>query len=495
MPRSVVTVPGSAGRVGWPVAEERRTVTVLFVDIVGSTRLVDRLDPEDVRALQRAYFGAVAGVLRRWNGAVEKYVGDAVMALFGARSGDGWEAYRAVRAGLEIQRALDRRPLASAPGLRVRVGVATGEAVVDLAASHQGGHGMASGAVITLAARLQEYAPPGGVAVCPATHRAVSGLIAQRRAPAVTVTGKTLPVDVWHATGTLRPRPSDHDGPLLGRRRELATAREQLVEAVRGRGERRLLLLGPAGSGRTRLLRELARTTPTVDGAPVRWCLAACPPYPDGPLEPVADLVRGLTEAPVAATPDAVRGRLATALGALVPADRLVPALNTVEDLLGATGTAAAARAVVCWREVLLSLARRQPVVVAVDDLDRSAPALRRNLDILVEQAGAAGLPLVLVATGAQDTGDPARPTARVRLRPLDAVTTGRLLRSLLRRAGQPAGLAARLIPWPAATPGTRWPTCARSPGTLRRSCRSRRASGGSSTPGWTVSTVRGGRP
>ncbi len=139
--------------------------------------------------------------------------------------------------GLEIQRVLDGLRLA--PGLRVRVGVATGEAVVDLATDHDGGHGVASGAVVTLAARLQEHAPPGGVALCPATHRAVAGLIAQRPVPAVTVAGKTLPVDVWHATGTERPRPPRHGGALLGRRRELAVAREHLAEATRGRGERR----------------------------------------------------------------------------------------------------------------------------------------------------------------------------------------------------------------------------------------------------------------
>ncbi|MGW4500349.1 adenylate/guanylate cyclase domain-containing protein [Micromonospora sp. NPDC004336] len=126
------TIPAGPQRVtpaGWPVPEERRTVTVLFADIVGSTALVDRLDPEDVRALQRAYFDTVAGVLRRWHGVVEKYVGDAVMALFGARGSDGFDAYRAVRAALEIQGALDQRPLPGTPRLRVRVGVATGEAL------------------------------------------------------------------------------------------------------------------------------------------------------------------------------------------------------------------------------------------------------------------------------------------------------------------------------------------------------------------------------
>ncbi|MFD0787109.1 adenylate/guanylate cyclase domain-containing protein, partial [Micromonospora azadirachtae] len=126
----------------WPVPEERRTVSVLFVDIVGSTALVDRLDPEDVRAVQRAYFDTVSGVLRRWNGVVEKYVGDAVMALFGARESDGFDAYRAVRAGLDIQRALDRRPLTGDVVLQVRVGVATGEAVVELPAVRDGGHGV-----------------------------------------------------------------------------------------------------------------------------------------------------------------------------------------------------------------------------------------------------------------------------------------------------------------------------------------------------------------
>ncbi|MER7475227.1 adenylate/guanylate cyclase domain-containing protein, partial [Micromonospora sp. NPDC000018] len=127
---TIVVSPQRAASAGWSVPEERRTVTVLFADIVGSTALFDRLDPEDVRALQRAYFATVAGVLRRWHGVVEKYVGDAVMALFGARESDGFDAYRAVRAALDIQRALDRRPLPGAPRLRVRVGVATGEALV-----------------------------------------------------------------------------------------------------------------------------------------------------------------------------------------------------------------------------------------------------------------------------------------------------------------------------------------------------------------------------
>lgn len=180
---TIVTEAQVTAPADWPVPEERRTVSVLFADIVGSTALVDRLDPEEVRALQRAYFDTVAGVLARWGGVVEKYIGDAVMALFGARESDGFDAYRAVRAGLEIQRALDGRTLPGAAALRTRVGVATGEALVDVAALRDGAHGTASGAVITAAARLQEHAPPGAVVVCAATRRATGGLIAHRALP------------------------------------------------------------------------------------------------------------------------------------------------------------------------------------------------------------------------------------------------------------------------------------------------------------------------
>ncbi|NGM16315.1 hypothetical protein ENC19_28685 [Verrucosispora sp. CWR15] len=150
--------------------------------------------------------------------------------------------------------------------------------------------------------------------------------------------------------------------------------------------------------------------------------------------------------------PETVRGRLAAALTPLVPAELLTPALDTVDDLLGVTP--GQARAVTYWWEVLLSLARRQPVVVAVDDLDRAAPALRRQLATLVDLADERDLPLLLVATGDRERGVAARRGAGVRLSPLDTISSGRLLRRLLRRAGQPTGLAPRLIAVTAGNPG-----------------------------------------
>lgn len=433
-------------------------VTVLFADIVGSTALVDRLDPEDVRALQRAYFATVAGVLRRWHGVVEKYVGDAVMALFGARESDGFDAYRAVRAALDIQRALDQRPVPGAPRLRVRVGVATGEALVDLAATHDGGHGAASGAVTTTAARLQEYAPPGGVALCAATHRATVGLIDQRRVPPVALAGKALPVDVWHATGATRPAPTPHEGPLVGRRRELATARDLIVRAVRDRSPRWLSLVGPAGSGRSRLLHELRRAVPTVDDVPVRWCVAHCPPCPEA-LAPVADLVRGAAGLRANDPPAVVRRRLAAALAGLVPPAGLTETVSALEGLLASPdATREAARGAEVAREVLLSLAAREPLVVAVDDLDRATGELHRFLHRLFAAATARSLPLAVVALHRPEWAD-VLPGARDRrhrldVPPLRPVETGRLLRHLLRRADRPAAAATRLLPLVEGNPG-----------------------------------------
>ncbi|MFR9777588.1 AAA family ATPase [Micromonospora sp. MS34] len=454
----VTTTVGSRETVTrWPVPEERRTVSVLFVDIVGSTGLVERLDPEDVRALQRGYFGTVAGVLRRWGGVVEKYIGDAVMALFGAHGSDGFDAYRAVRAGLEIQEALDRRA-AAGPRLRVRVGVATGEVLVDLAATRDGGHGTASGAVITTAARLQEYAPPGGVVVCAATRRAVAGLLELRPLAALTVAGKPQPLDVWRVTGLGRPGPTGHQGPLVGRRRELATAADEIARAMRERRPRWVSLVGPPGSGRSRLLHELIRAVSTVDEVPVRWCVAHCPPYPGGDLAPLADMVRafaGVRDPDPAAT---VRRRLATALDGLLPPARRGAAAHALADFVAAPQDAgAAARGAEVWREVLLDLAARGPVVVALDDLDRAAPPLNRFLHRLFAAATERALPLAVLGTHGPGWADllpgAADRRRRVPLAPLGAVETGRLLRHLLGRAGRPAALARTLVPLVAGNP------------------------------------------
>jgi adenylate cyclase len=178
----------------------RQTVTVLFVDIVGFTALVDDLDCAEVRALQMDYFDAVSSVVRDCGGVVEKYVGDAVMAVFGlsaACPADG--AAAAVRAGLAVQAALRGRALGGRFRVNTRAGLATGDVMVDEAAARDGGFGMVSGSVVSTAARLQAYAPHDTVVVCAATRESTDAAIAYQELPPVSVPGKPHPVDLWRA--------------------------------------------------------------------------------------------------------------------------------------------------------------------------------------------------------------------------------------------------------------------------------------------------------
>src|SRR4051812_47876055 len=172
--------------------ERRQTVTVLFIDIVGFTSLVDDLDCAEVRALQRDYFALVAEGVRDGGGIVEKYVGDAVMAVFGT-SDDGFgpeAAAAAVRVGLSVQEALRGQLLAGRFAVRTRVGLATGDVIVDLIAAREYGYGMVCGSVVATASRLQAYAPHDTVVVCPATRDVTHHLIAYQEMPPVRVAGK-----------------------------------------------------------------------------------------------------------------------------------------------------------------------------------------------------------------------------------------------------------------------------------------------------------------
>jgi class 3 adenylate cyclase len=181
-------------------------VTVLFVDIVGFTSIVDDLDCADVRDLQMDYFDVVSAEVRAAGGVVEKFIGDAVMAIFGvAGPGAGTpdavscNAAGAVRAGLRIQQALRGRLLAGRFPIRTRVGLATGDAIVDLDQTRDGGYGMVSGSVVSTAARLQAYAPHDTVVVCAATRAATDHAVAYQEMPPVSVAGKSAPVELSRA--------------------------------------------------------------------------------------------------------------------------------------------------------------------------------------------------------------------------------------------------------------------------------------------------------
>nr|MDT0660440.1 adenylate/guanylate cyclase domain-containing protein [Micromonospora sp. DSM 115978] len=207
-----------------PVRTERRVVTVLFVDIVGSTAIAADLAPEELFALQTEYFRTVARVLHRWNGVVEKYIGDAVMAIFGLSRTDLDHAYRAVRAGTEILDRVGGHRFPAAIRLQVRVGVATGVVVVDPAAARDGGHGFVSGVVVNTAARVQSHAAAGTVAVTAATRTACGSRISYRRLGPVCAAGIRGPLRLWQPAGI------DAQPPLRSTGRE-----PRLTPAIAGR--------------------------------------------------------------------------------------------------------------------------------------------------------------------------------------------------------------------------------------------------------------------
>ena len=177
----------------------RQTVSVLFVDIVGFTMLVDRLDCAEVRALQMDYFAIASALVREHGGVVEKYVGDAVMAVFGlsSRRPEGGAA-AAVRAGLEVQEAISGVRLGGRHEVSTRAGVSTGDVIVDLAAAWDGGYAMVSGGVVSMAAKLQAYAPHDTLVTCGRT-RALSGDVVDYQELPPAVVGGTRPVDLFRA--------------------------------------------------------------------------------------------------------------------------------------------------------------------------------------------------------------------------------------------------------------------------------------------------------
>ena len=218
--RRALTAPSAVA-----TREERKVVTVLFCDLVGFTAKAEQLDPEEVRAVLRPYHDRVRAELERRGGTVEKFIGDAVMALFGAPTAHEDDPERAVRAALAI------RDFAVEEGLELRIGITTGEALVSLGASPSEGEGMASGDVVNTAARLQSAAPVNGVVVDETTQRATRHAIAYRETEPVAAKGKAKPIAIWEAVearARFGPEVLDHvAGELVGRERRSRSAPER----------------------------------------------------------------------------------------------------------------------------------------------------------------------------------------------------------------------------------------------------------------------------
>ena len=266
-----------------PVAE-RRVCSVLFCDLVGFTPLSESRDPEAVRELLSRYFGVARTMIGRYGGTVEKFIGDAVMAVWGTPTASEGDAERAVRAALDLVAAVAALGAeAGVPGLAARAGVVTGEMAVNLGAV---GEGMVAGDAVNTAARVQAAAGPGQVLTDASTQRLAGRAVGFADAGEHTLKGKAEPQRLWRATRVVSAvggvqRVDGLEAPLTGRDAELRTIRELFHAAAERRVPRLVLVSGPAGVGKSRLGWEFEKYTDGL-AAEVWWHRGRCLSYGEG---------------------------------------------------------------------------------------------------------------------------------------------------------------------------------------------------------------------
>jgi class 3 adenylate cyclase/tetratricopeptide (TPR) repeat protein len=353
-------------------AEVRKTVTVVFCDLVGSTALGERTDPEVLRELMSQYHAQLRAILERHGGTVEKFVGDAVMAVFGLPHVHEDDALRAIRAALEMRDALE------ALALEARIGVNTGEVVAG------SGETLVTGDAVNVAARLEQTAGPGDVLIGAATERLVRDAVRCEPVEPLALKGKREPVPAFRVLESLDDVPAftrPIETPFVGREKELQQLEHALSAAVETRSPQLVTIVGPPGIGKSRLAREL------VTRAEARVVVGRCLSYGEGiTYWPLAEIVSQV-------------GDLREALGDGADAD--LAALRIAVALGQAEATAAPEEIAWGFRKLFEALAAARPLIVVLDDLHWAEPTL---LD-LVEYAAAFAqdVPLFALCTARPD--------------------------------------------------------------------------------------------
>src|SRR6266566_7546748 len=291
--------------------QERKVVSVLFVDLVGFTGRSHDGDPEDVRDALQSYHGAAERAIESFGGNMEKFIGDAVMAVFGAPVSHGDDAERAVRAGLGVLEAVARLKLIA------RGGVNTGEAVVTVASGPATGEALAMGDVVNTASRLQTSAPPGGLVVGEETYRLTRNAIKYQALPSVDAKGKQALIPAWLAVAPALAGPARPEAPMVGRDRELALVTSIWDGAVGDRHPHLITVVGPPGIGNSRLQREFSRRIQARGAAVAR---GRCLPYGErAAYGAFTQLVRGIAEIYENDPPESARAKLSAAVEKVLP--------------------------------------------------------------------------------------------------------------------------------------------------------------------------------
>jgi class 3 adenylate cyclase/tetratricopeptide (TPR) repeat protein len=449
---------GAALAVEAPAREERKVVTVVFCDLVGSTARAERLDPEDVSALLSNYHARVREQLERFGGTVEKFIGDAVVAFFGAPVAHEDDPERAVRAALAV-----RDWAGDDPDLHVRIGVNTGEALVALGARPHEGEGMASGDFVNTAARLQSAAPVDGILVGEQTFRATERTIAYRIAEPVVAKGKAEKVAAWEALEArsrlgvdVAPRSA---APLVGRDREVELLVSALERAVGERTPQLVTLVGVPGIGKSRLLAELFHAIERGDRL-VTWRQGRSLPYGEGvSFWAVGEMVKAQAGVLETDTEPEAADKLATAVARLLSDEtearwvtshlRPLAGLSGDEDGGGAADRRGEAFA--AWRRFFEALAERRPLVLVFEDLHWADDGLLDFVDQMADRL--ADIPVLLVATARPELlarrsswGGGKANAVTLSLAPLSDDETARLVHALLERAVLPAEVQTALL-------------------------------------------------
>jgi class 3 adenylate cyclase/tetratricopeptide (TPR) repeat protein len=434
--------------------EERKVVTVLFADLVGFTSRAERMDPEDVRAVLEPYHGHLRTELERYGGTVEKFIGDAVMALFGAPVAHEDDPERAVRAALAI-----RDWVREQEELQLRIAITTGEALVALGARPAEGEGMASGDVVNTAARLQAAAPGNGILVDETTYRATSPAIDYRPVEAVEAKGKSEPVPAWEATQARSRYGIDtaqlSRAPLIGRTRELDVLVGALARSREERSPQLVTIVGVPGIGKSRLVFELFNHV-GADPELITWRQGRSLPYGDGvtfwALSEIVKAQAGILETD---TSEATGEKLRQSVKSILDEDaewverhlRSLVGLGEDQEPHGDHRTEAFA----AWRRYFESLAEKGPLVLVFEDLHWADDVLLDFLDHLVEWAS--DVPILVVGTArpellAQRAGwGGGKPNAStVSLAPLSDDQTALLLAALFERSVLPAETQSALL-------------------------------------------------
>jgi class 3 adenylate cyclase/tetratricopeptide (TPR) repeat protein len=423
----------------------RKTVTIVFSDLKGSTSLGESLDPESLREVMSRYFDEMRAVLERHGGTVEKFIGDAVMAVFGIPRLHEDDALRAVRAASEMQAALRRlnSELRERWGVELsnRTGVNTGEVVAGDPAA---GQRLVTGDAVNVAARLEQAAGPNEILIGEPTQRLVREAVDVEAVEALPLKGKAEPVAAFRLLG-VRRNPwlgRRFDAPLVGRDGELTTLLEALATTRRTDRPRLVTVVGEAGVGKSRLILELIDRA----GPAVRTLSGRCLSYGEGiTYWALGEIVRQAAQIDEADTSEVAAGRVSALLaGDPEAAQRIEAAIGLSAASFEAADTAWAAR------RLFESIAAAGPLIVHFEDIHWAEPTLLDLIETVCRTAE--GAPILFLCSTRHDLFD-ARPewdanvedALRVELEPLTPADSDQIVENLLGGDAVPPALRRRI--------------------------------------------------